>query len=573
MKNRIKLYFLIILASIYFIFVVLSFFFPDYFLTSKQITKKDIILYHRYLSDDNLNGRYPSTTDSKKVQNWIISFFKKWNYKPLFDNQYFLEFSFSGNYKKSGINELQVIHCKSNCIASIEPLGFSSSGEIVGKVIDGNYCIEENKDLSNLLKKISNPKEYIVICKRLGPEKDKNKKQIISLENKYKNINRLNFKGVLFLKDKENPIKIEQFQVSSKGNTIAAFFDNEEYIEIYKKILKPDQEVRIVVNYEREKLTGRNLGFSLKPVRENQKIIYIGAHYDHLGKGIAGFSLGPFGEIYNGADDNASGVAGVMEIAEFFSNEKIPEDWNLIFLFFDAEEWGLLGSKEFVHSKYISKNAVAMLNFDMIGRYKQSLQLQGKDTGDITWNEILEKTVQKIQSKYLLQVQYVKGGSGPSDHTMFYNKGIPVLFFFTGIHEDYHKPTDDYYKINYIKMVEILELAKEIIIQIMNSKNIPKYVKAQEENKHYTYNIRLGIIPSNYFSDQGIEVGGFVEDAPIGKSGIQIGDIIIKIENKEIQNIHNLMEFLQNAKLGIKYKITYRRNNQILETYTELIGR
>lgn len=571
-KKTLQFYLFIILILIYSILAISSFFFPTYFLTSKDITKKDILLHLRYFSDDSLNGRYPSTSGSIKAQKWIIDFFNKWEYIPLFDGKYFLEFIFLGHYKKIGTNELELLDCKKNCKVPVEPLPFSNSGEIVGKVIDGNHCIEENKDLSNLLTKINNPNEYIVLCKRLAPEENKNK-QSVSLEKKYKNINSLNFKGVIFLKDKEPHIKIEQFPISNKGKTIAVFLDNELYTETYKEIVKPNQEIKIVINYEQDKLTGRTLGFSLKPLKEDQKILYLGAHYDHLGIGIAGFSLGSYGEIYNGADDNASGVVGIMELAEFFSKTKIPEDWNLVFLFFDAEEWGLLGSKEFVNSKYFKTNSIAMLNFDMIGRYSESLQVQGKDTGDTIWKEILNQSIQKSQSKYNLKIQLVAGGSGPSDHTMFYRKGIPVLFFFTGMHEDYHKPTDDYHKINYDKMVEILEFAKETVISILNSKNIPKFVKNQEEKKDRSYSVRLGIIPSNYFSNNGIEIGGFVENAPISRSGIQIGDLIVKIEDKEIQNIYNLMDFLQTAKLGKRYKIIYKRNNKLYETYTELIGK
>ncbi|MFN3604389.1 MAG: M20/M25/M40 family metallo-hydrolase [Leptonema sp. (in: bacteria)] len=574
MKENTKKFFLFFLITLFLVLVLSSFIFPYFFFTSKEISLKDIILYHRYLTDDSLKGRYPNTVGSEKARNWILSFFKRWNYYPAFENSYFMEFTFLGKYIKTNTNKIEIVYCSQNCSAPIEPMGISPPGVIEGIVVDGNYCIEEKKEISSIVEKIRNPEKYILLCKRYGPEEDKNLKEFkkwISFENKYHNIDRFHFKGVIFLRDKGENITLEQMYFPKKGKTLAGFLDNVNYIDFYKE-MNHSKPIRIHLHYEREKLKGKNLGFSLKPIKENQKVIYIGAHYDHLGTGIPEFSLGPTGEIYNGADDNASGVAGIMELAEYFTTQKIPEDWNLVFLFFDGEEWGLLGSKEFVNSKFFSQNAIAMLNFDMIGRYSQSLQIQGKDSGDDVWREILNSSLKKMESKYSLKVQLIPGASGPSDHTSFYEKKLPVLFFFTGTHKDYHKPSDDYSKINYEGMVAILELAKEILFIIINSKEIPKYNKVKEDKKTYSYKIRLGIIPTNYYSDDGLEVGGFIEDAPISKSGIQIGDKIIKIGNKEIKNIYDLMGFLQSAKLGIQYEIVYKRNQNIYKTYTELIG-
>lgn len=573
-KNFYKNSLIFFLIFLYFVFILISFVFPYSFFTSKEFKKKDLVIYHRFLSDDSLEGRYPSTNGSKKAQEWIIYFFKKWNYYSLFDQNYFQEFSFSGKYKKTGINKIELKNCTQNCEVPIEPMNFSLSGQIEGKIIEGNFCVEEKKELTILIQKIQKPEDYIVICKRYGSkewEKEKDYKNWISFENKYFHIDRLKFKGVIFLKDEGDNLTIEQLKFSKKGKTLAAFFDNEKYKEFYKKILETNSEIKITINYEQEKLIGKNIGFSLKPLKENQKIIYIGAHYDHLGKGIPEFSLDAIGKIYNGADDNASGISGIMELAEYFAYKKIPEDWNLVFLFFDAEEWGLLGAKEFVNSKYFNKNSIAMLNFDMIGRLNQTLQIQGKDTGDKIWSNLIENAADKIQKKYSIKIQWMKGGKGPSDHTEFYQKQIPVLFFFTGTHKDYHKPTDDYDKINYSGIIIILELAKEFILELMHSKELPKYQKAKEENQSFSFKVRLGIIPSNYYSEEGLEVGGFVENAPIAKSGIQIGDIIIQIGDKKIQNIYDLMEFLQTAKLGISYKILYIRNKKIYETYSELM--
>jgi len=581
---------LLILFIVFYLFLFLITFFYNYkyfFSTSKEILERDIMLHLRYIADDSKEGRYPNTAGSKNVQNWIVGFYRRLGLHPLFDGSYLQQFSFKGKYIKVQENYVQRIDCN-ECRIPLEPMPLGETGAFRKKMIQGNYCIEEKKELSQLIQKyrIQNPTDYVVICKRYGnPEYEKeNPKEYqkwITFENKYKNIDLLGFAGVIFLKDQGEFISTEHFSLTKKGKAFGSLLDNTTYEESFKKLIEniDNQEYQFEIHYQQENLNGYNIGASLKRFDPQQKVIYLGAHYDHLGYGIPQFSLGPMGAIYNGADDNASGTVGVMELAEFFSKEfyrgklNLPDDWNIVFLHFDAEEWGLYGSNYFVDSNYLSKQPIAMLNFDMIGRYRNSLQLQGLETGDEVWQSIIKKHVDDSMNRNIIKIQFLKGASGPSDHTSFYKKKMPVLFFFTGSHEDYHKPSDDYDKINYQQMKYILNLAKNILLDLILSKHIPEYQKVQEEASTREYKIRLGIIPQNYFSDEGIEVGGFVENAPIQKSGIREGDVIIKIEDYQIKNIYDLMDFLSNAQLGKKYKIIYKRNNQIFEAYTELMGK
>jgi hypothetical protein len=583
MKQKILLS---IFVGIYISLFVITFFprFKYMFYTSQQIKESDIKLHLRYISDDSQEGRYSGSNGSKNVQDWIINFYQLWNLYPLFDGSYRQTFSFKGNYQKIRENYIQRLGCD-DCKIPIEPLPLGSYGSFKGKILLGGYCIEEKKELSNLLQKynIKNPSEYILICNRYGDpkyskENPKEYNQWITFEQKFSHIERWGFLGVIFLRDEGEKIQASNFYLkkNKESKTFSAFLDNVSYKDLFKQYIDNNfTEVQIKIEYKQEELNGNNLGASLKPFDKNQKVIYIGAHYDHLGKGIPQFSLGPMGEIYNGADDNASGTSGVLELAEYFSKNKndllLPDDWNIVFLLFDGEEWGLLGSNHFVNSTYFSPNSIAMFNFDMIGRYKKNLQIQGIQTGDSIWQNIIKKEVQSYTDK--LNIQWIDGGTGPSDHTVFYRKKIPVLFFFTGTHEDYHKPSDDYHKINYKAMEDIVQLAKNIIVAIIKERHIPQYqyVKEKEQN-NYQFKVRLGIIPGNYFSDEGIEVAGFVENAPIKHSGIKEGDIIIKIEQYEIKNIYDLMEFLSKAQLGKKYRIFYKRNNKIFETQSELMG-
>lgn len=192
-----------------------------------------------------------------------------------------------------------------------------------------------------------------------------------------------------------------------------------------------------------------------------EKTIVVGAHYDHLGHGTVGGSrdTANIGKIHNGADDNASGVAGLLELAKYYSQNNIKESFNFLFIAFGAEEWGLIGSKYFTKNPTIPLKTIHwMLNMDMIGRYnpEDGLAIIGYGTSS-EFPGIFEKVSTNLK--------YNKGndGSGGSDQTSFYKKDIPVLFFHTGGHEDYHKSTDDAHKINYTSLKAILKLEIQVI--------------------------------------------------------------------------------------------------------------
>jgi Zn-dependent M28 family amino/carboxypeptidase len=196
------------------------------------------------------------------------------------------------------------------------------------------------------------------------------------------------------------------------------------------------------------------------------KTIVIGAHYDHLGKGTIGSSRDTLniGKIHNGADDNASGVAGLLELARYFSTNDEQEKMNILFIAFGSEEWGLIGSKYFVEHPTIPLDQIHwMLNMDMIGRYnpENGLAIIGHGTSD-TFIEIFEGVESSIR------FYTSKDGRGGSDQTSFYDKKIPVLFFHTGGHDDYHKSTDDAHKVDYAAMKAIVELELKIIQRSMS---------------------------------------------------------------------------------------------------------
>jgi len=292
--------------------------------------------------------------------------------------------------------------------------------------------------------------------------------------------------------------------------------------------------------------------------------IIIGAHFDHLGLGENGSSLdaNPIGKIHNGADDNASGVAGVLELARYFSTNKVKEKSNFLFICFSGEELGLFGSKHFTEHPPLELSTVNyMINMDMVGRLNpttKSVAVSGSGTSPV-WEPLLKS----IGSK--LSIKTDSAGVGPSDHTSFYLKDIPVLHFFTGSHSDYHKPSDDWDKINYAGEKEVLEL---IIAVIEKLDSEPKLAFLTTKNKSMdssrSFKVTLGIMPSYTSDAAGLLVDGVTEGRPAQRAGIETGDIIIEIGEYPIQDIQNYMDALSKFEKGQTVPVKVKRKNEVI---------
>ncbi|MCX7861939.1 MAG: M20/M25/M40 family metallo-hydrolase, partial [Bacteroidales bacterium] len=271
-------------------------------------------------------------------------------------------------------------------------------------------------------------------------------------------------------------------------------------------------------------------------------------------------------EIHNGADDNASGVAGMLELMRLV--QQMPTKRSIIWVAFAAEEKGLLGSKYFVENPPVSlKNIVAMINLDMIGRLdsiSQTLSISGTGT-----SKIFKKLIQKHAKKFSFNISNNPSGEGPSDHASFYRKNIPVLFIHSGLHEDYHKPTDDADKINFIGMKSIVDFTYLILADIANYPHKIKFSKTKSyqnsEREHKEVKFTLGIIPDVTGSTEGLLVEGVKADGIADKSGIKKGDIIIAINDKPIKNIYDYMNRLNEVENEKTIKIKINRNGQIKE--------
>jgi hypothetical protein len=296
-----------------------------------------------------------------------------------------------------------------------------------------------------------------------------------------------------------------------------------------------------------------------------KKTIVIGAHYDHLGNEDGrGSSLDadPNGKIHNGADDNASGVAGLLELARIYSENTIKEPVNFLFMAFSAEEAGLIGSKHFtLHPTLPLENILCMINMDMIGRLKdstKSLIIGGVGTSPL-WIPMVKRLNQDFTLKF------DTAGMGPSDHASFYLKDIPVLHFFSGTHSDYHKPSDDIEKINFPGEVSILNYIKKLIDSTSILPEIPFSKTKSSEKKMTAFKVTLGIMADYAFPGPGVKVDGVSPGKAAEKAGILAGDLIMKLGELEIKDIYSYMEALGKFSKGEKTKAKIKRGEDWIE--------
>lgn len=346
--------------------------------------------------------------------------------------------------------------------------------------------------------------------------------------------------------------------------------------------------------------------------------IVIGAHYDHLGRGGDGSLAQREGEIHHGADDNASGTAGLLELARLFSTQQPKPRRTIVFIAFSGEEEGLIGSNYYVNHPVVPlQNTVAMINLDMVGRLKdQKLVIGGVGTA-AEWRAMIDRANSEANilavfssptdersadvrvsldpkvipagapivigsnGRPVVTVEFPKvsrdaaapfsltlneDGFGPSDHSSFYGKQIPVLFFWTGTHADYHKPSDTAEKINYEGLARITSFVTNIVRDIDKSDTRPTYKVAQvpAPGRSTGFRVYLGTIPNYADSNDGMLLDGVRDDSPAAKAGLKAGDKIVKMAGKDVKNVYDYTHALSEMKGGQEYEVEVVRAGQRL---------
>ena len=307
----------------------------------------------------------------------------------------------------------------------------------------------------------------------------------------------------------------------------------------------------------------------------------IGAHYDHLGRGGEGSRAPRAAETHHGADDNASGVAGLLELARIFSDERARLKRTLIFIAFSGEEEGLLGSNYYVNHPVVPlAQTVAMINMDMIGRMRDDrLNIGGVGTAQ-GWRALVEKINDPVSAsveadhrdarrlslrRFALSLN--EDGYGPSDHASFYAKQVPVLFFWTGAHEDYHKPSDTADKINYEDEARIISLIADIVRSIEEAERRPAYTVARSEStgRSMSFRVYLGTIPNYADSTTGLVLDGVRDDSPASRAGLKAGDRIVRMAGRDVRNVYDYTYALGEMKAGQEYEVEIVRAGQTIK--------
>jgi hypothetical protein len=368
--------------------------------------------------------------------------------------------------------------------------------------------------------------------------------------------------GIIFLQAKN---AVAEDWVKASGKSLAEL---QKQIDDSSKpasfALPENQSAALTVSIRTTRATVNNV-LAYLPGKTDEYVI-IGAHYDHLGRGnIDSLAPSQIGQIHPGADDNASGTAGVLELARLLAPQKGQLRRGILFMSFAGEELGLLGSSAWVnHPTRPLDKAVAMLNMDMIGRIKNDkVYIGGVGTGST-----LKAVVEEAQAKSGFKIEYSPGGYSSSDHTSFVTKKIPVLFFFSGLHSDYHKPSDTWDKIDPVAATRLLGVVGTTAELLADADTRPSFVVV-EEDKHPGalgggggYGPYFGSIPDFGQVETGVKFSDVKPGSPAAKAGLKAGDILIQFGDKPIKNLYDFTDALRRSKVGDVVEVKVLRDGQ-----------
>jgi hypothetical protein len=515
-----------------------------------------------YLASDRLEGRLMGSRGEKLAYEFLIDNFQSLGLSPKGNDGGYLQ-AFTLNKLSFNNVNFKIRHKNFELnLGGINPTNFyplsqSNVGKVKGKTVwlgAGNQADYQNK---------KNLNGKVLVYKLADPNSDNNK---ISLNSKIDTAILLGAKAVLIINQHENVLEPD-FKPFFKANfyKIPVYFLS--HLNKLDTLHFDNASVELNIDTITRTLTGHNVIAFLNNKAPNT--VVIGAHYDHLGYNELGGSTyrkteNEKPQIHNGADDNASGTAALIELAEVIKKAHLSK-YNYLFIAFSGEEEGLLGSNYFCKHPTIDTTKINyMINMDMLGRLdstKNTFAIDGVGTSP-TWNTVLGKiNIDGIKPKTS------ESGVGASDHTSFYNIGIPVLHFFTGTHYDYHKPSDDDQFINYKGELAVL---KYIYNLIYNLEQEPKLVFTKTKDTHSStgstsFKVTLGIMPDYMHEGKGVKIDGVTDGRPAANAGLKRGDLIIKLGNDELADMQAYMKCLEKYNKGEKTKVMIIRDGKELE--------
>lgn len=573
-----------------------------------------------WLAADEREGRGVGTRGLEQAAEYIAAEFERLGLKPAGeDGTYYQWLEVTVGRKLVGKPELafelpegqrlDLVHQK-----DFEVLSFGDSGEGEAPLVFAGYGIRAPEYNYDDFKDIDVKGKVVLVMRREprqgeestdGPFRGKEQTRYSALLTKARTAQSLGARAVIFVTDpytlEKEEDRLIQFGYGGSGRavriplfhvtrdvadrllTAAGQPTLNEIARAIDEDLKPRSAelkgitARFACKLESETARVRNVMAVLPGEGPNaDEYIVVGAHYDHVGYGGAG-SLAPgVRAVHNGADDNASGTASVLELARLLSQREEPLGRSILFILFTAEERGLLGSQHFVNNPTVPLDKiVAMINLDMVGRLKEDkLIVYGTGTAPE-----FKGWIEELAKAYGFELKAVPTGFGPSDHTAFYAKKIPVLHFFTDLHEDYHRPSDDADKINYEGMARIVAMVYDVVERLAALEERPRYIQVRPQRTERQARTDgemayFGSIPSYTATDvDGVLLEGVAEDGPAAKAGIKAKDVIVKFGEIEVHNIEDFAEALRRYKPGQKVKVTVKRGDKLVTVEVTLESR
>ncbi len=567
----------------------------------QEITIPEIEGHIDYLASEELQGRYPGTPGDQLVARYIthefrqagLLMYEKRGLQP-YDIVTDIEAG-PGNIVKYGRNLLEPG-------VDFTPFSFSAGGSVTAELVFAGYGFQvDREDLKwNDYQDIDVAGKWVLILRGVPGKQEPSSPFINYSEDRGKALaaSDLGAAGVVFvsgrqfdpgdllaeLKGRQHPLSIPVIQLArsaaegimeAAGSESLAFLDS-----LISSGMKPASfatgvEVEISVDLRPKKVETFNTIALLKgsdPSLRNEYVV-IGAHHDHLGLGGPGTSsrVPDTVAVHYGADDNASGVAGVIEISEWMVSRSPSR--SMLFTTFGAEEMGLVGSRYFVeHPPVPLSDIQAMINLDMVGRLNDERQVQIGGTGT---SPGFAGLLDSLNRDYGFRLKFSNEGYGPSDHASFYAKDVPVLFISTGAHPDYHTPADRPDAINLEGAAEVMAFVADLAEVLANERERIAFTEAGPKvsgsSRGRRGGITLGLMPDvTYDGNQGMPVMFVTEGKPAAVGGIQKGDTIVAIEGKSVGNVYDYMNRLDQLKEGMDIVVTVSREGERLDLVVRL---
>ncbi len=570
----------------------------------------------RYLNDiktltqDKMEGRGDGTKGLVRAEHFLEARYKSLGLEPAGTKGYLQPFTVTTGAKIKGKNHFQLLNGETKTELKLNddyvPFSFSESGTTNAPMVFAGYGVTAGEfaydDYAGL-----DVKDKIVLVLRYEPSgfAAKSGNQGLTHHSQFftKAINARNHgaKGLVLLNGKlgdgeedlltrfgsvSGPENVGILFAQVKNNVAAGWFQaaGKSLNVVQDQInssgrpasfaLPETLRASLAIDIETTRATVNNV-LAYLPGKTDEYII-LGAHYDHLGRGNFD-SLAPsqIGQIHPGADDNASGTAGLLELARLFSARKGELQRGILFASFAGEELGLLGSEAWVKAptKPLGK-AVAMLNMDMIGRIKDDkVYIGGVGTGS-TFQKVLDLASDDSH----LNFEYSQTGYAASDHTSFVSQKIPVLFFFSGLHGDYHKPSDTWEKINPQAAARLLNVVAAATLEIDDAPERPQFINVGDANPHAGgvpgggggYGPYFGSIPDFGQTENGVRFSDVKPGSPAAKAGFKAGDVLIQFGDKPIKNLYDFTDALRRSKVGEVVPVTVLRDGKEVKADVKL---